>query len=81
MVICLTLSNIIFISITTPMLLREVAQQLTHEDEPSLLRDVAFRERDAQLLREECLRKYHRFAAMLAQVPLRSCRKKKCRRG
>jgi hypothetical protein len=75
----LTLSNIIFISISQ-MLLREVAEHLEKEDDPALLQDVAFRERDALLLREECLRKYGRFEQMLAQVPLRPCRCTSCGR-
>lgn len=49
------------------MLLREVAEHLEGEEDP-LVTDVAFRERDALLLREECLRKYDRFEKMLAQM-------------
>lgn len=56
-------------------MLREVVDQLNSEDS-DLLDDVAFREKDIEMLREECLRKYARFTQMTAQVTPSSCRGK-----
>jgi hypothetical protein len=47
-------------------------QALAKPDDPLdiLLDDVAFREKDALLLREECSRKYSLYASAVAQVML-----------
>lgn len=58
-------------------------QALAKPDDPLevLIDDVAFREKDALLLREECSRKYSLYTSALLQVLSALARERSCRLG
>jgi hypothetical protein len=50
------------------MILKQALGRIDQEPDSSLLEDIAFREKDAVLLREECAQKYETYTTGLVQV-------------
>jgi len=63
------------------MILKQALGRIDQEPDSSLLEDIAFREKDAVLLREECAQKYETYTTGLVQVFPSLGRSRSCSSG